>query len=215
MDQPEPRPRRRRPAERPAQILHAAERVFNRRGYDRATTREIAAEAGVSEGTLYNYFGSKRDILLALIDSVEESWQQDIERIRAETPAQTLEAAMAQLVAHRMRFVQEHPTTILTLQQAVLDPDVGRHLDAMIRRGQDDLIERFRALSASGALRPVNPFVAEEALASMIMGLTIGIELAAAGWHREPLPPEEIARALVDVLMNGLRARSEEERNLQ
>ena len=58
MDQPEPRPRRRRPAERPAQILDAAERVFNRRGYDRATTREIAAEAGVSEGTLYNYFPS-------------------------------------------------------------------------------------------------------------------------------------------------------------
>jgi AcrR family transcriptional regulator len=206
VDQPEPRPRRRRPAERPAQILDAAERVFNRRGYDRATTREIAAEAGVSEGTLYNYFGSKRAILLALIDSVGESWRQDIERIRAET----LEEAMAQLIAHRMRFVQEHPMTILTLQQAVLDPEVGRYLDAMVRRGQDDLMDRFRALSASGALRPVDPFVAEEALASMIMGLTIGIELAACGWHREPLPPEAIARALVDVLMNGLRARSEE-----
>jgi len=209
MDQPEPRPRRRRPAERPAQILDAAERVFNRRGYDRATTREIAAEAGVSEETLYNYFPSKRAMLLALIDSIGESWRQDIERIQAET----LEDAMAQLIAHRMRFAQEHPTTILTLQQAVLDPEVGRHLDAMIRRGQDDLMDRFRALSASGALRPVDPFVAEEALASMIMGLTIGIELAAAGWHREPLPPEEIARALVDVLMNGLRAKSEPERN--
>ena len=206
MDQPEYRPRRRRPAERPAQILDAAERVFNRRGYDRATTREIAAEAGVSEGTLYNYFGSKRAILLALIDSVGESWRQDIEHIRAET----LEEAMAQLIAHRMRFVQERPTTILTLQQAMLDPEVGRHLDAMVRRGQDDLMDRFRALSASGALRPVDPFVAEEALASMIMGLTIGIELAACGWHREPLPPEEIARALVDVLMNGLRAISQD-----
>ena len=209
MDQPEPRPRRRRPAERPAQILDAAERVFNRRGYDRATTREIAAEAGVSEETLYNYFPSKRAMLLALIDSIGESWRQDIERIQAET----LEDAMAQLIAHRMRFAQEHPTTILTLQQAVLDPEVGRHLDAMIRRGQDDLMDRFRALSASGALRPVDPFVAEEALASMIMGLTIGIELAAAGWHREPLPPEEIARALVDVLMNGLRAKSGPQRN--
>ena len=69
-EHPEPRPRRRRPAERPAQILSAADRVLNRRGYDRATTREVAAEACVSEGTLYNYFGSKRAILLALIDSV-------------------------------------------------------------------------------------------------------------------------------------------------
>jgi AcrR family transcriptional regulator len=203
---PEQMKPRRRPAERPAQILDAAERVFNQRGYDRATTREIAKQAGVSEGTLYNYFSSKRAMLLGLIDSVGESWRQDIERIEADT----FEDAMAQLIAQRMQFAKKHPTTILTLQQAMLDPEVGCHLDAMIRRGQDNLLERFRALSESGALRPVDPFAAEEALASMIMGLTIGIELAAAGWHREPLPPEEIARALVDVLMNGLRAKSEE-----
>ena len=209
MDQPEYRPRRRRPAERPAQILDAAECVCNRRGYDRATTREIAVEAGVSEGALYNYFDSKREILLALSDRVDNGWRQDTERLQAGT----LEEAMIQLIARRMHFAEEHPTTILTLRQAVLDPEVGRHLDATIRRGQDDLMERFRALSASGALRPVESFVAEEALASMIMGLTIGIELAAAGWHREPLSPEEIARALVDVLMNGLRAKSEQERN--
>jgi hypothetical protein len=80
----------------------------------------------------------------------------------------------------------------------------------MIRRGQGHLMDRFRALAASGELRPVDPFVAEEALASMIMGLTIGIELSLHGWHREPLSPEDIARALVDVLMNGLRAKTEE-----
>ncbi|MDQ1301150.1 MAG: hypothetical protein QG637_1071 [Chloroflexota bacterium] len=196
---------RRRPAERPAEILTAAEQVFSRRGYDRATTREIAAEAGVSEGSLYRYFAGKRAILLALIDRVGESWRQDIEHIQAES----IEEAVTQLIIHRLRFVQEHPTTILTLQQAVLDAEVGRHLDAMIRRGQDNLIDHFRALSASGALRPVDPFVAEEALTSMIRGLTIGIELSLRGWHREPLSSDEIARALVDVLMNGLRAKSE------
>ncbi len=197
---------RRRPAERPCEILLAAERVFSRRGYDRATTREIAAEAGVSEGSLYRYFASKRAILLALIDRVAESWRRDIEQIAA----QTLEEAIVQLIARRLRFAREHPTTILTLQQAVLDPEVGRHLEAMVRRGQDDLIARLEALIADGALRPVDPFVAEEALGSMIMGLTIGIELSLAGWHRQPLAPEEIARALADVLMNGLRARSDE-----
>jgi len=200
----ESQPVRRRPAERPAEILTAAERVFSRRGYDRATTREIAAEAGISEGSLYRYFTGKRAILLALIDRVGESWRQDIAQIRAGT----IEEAMTQLIIHRLRFVAEHPTTILTLQQAMLDPEVGQHLDTMIRRGQDDLIERFRGLSARGALRPVDPFVAEEAFASMIMGLTIGIELGGVGWHRNPLSPEDIARALVDILMNGLRAKT-------
>lgn len=194
-------PVRRRPAERPCEILLAAERVFSRRGYDRATTREIAAEAGISEGSLYRYFASKRAILLALIDRVAESWRQDIERIAADT----LEEAIVQLLAHRLRFARKHPTTILTLQQAVLDPEVGQHLDAMVRRGQDGLIARLGALIAEGALRPVDPFVAEEALGSMIMGLTIGIELSLAGWHRDPLAPETIAQAMADVLMNGLR----------
>lgn len=201
MDQP--KPCRRRPTERAAEILAAAERVFNRRGYDRATTREIAVEAGISEGNLYRYFASKRDILLALIDRVGESWRQDIAAIQADSFEETL----IQLIAHRLRFAHEHPTTILTLQQALLDPEVGQHLDTLVSQGQDNLMERFRALSASEILRPVDPFVAEEALGSMIMGLVVGIELAQRGLHRDPLTPEAIAHALVDLLMNGLRTR--------
>lgn len=202
MPRDEAQPVRRRPAERPCEILLAAERVFSRRGYDRATTREIAAEAGVSEGTLYNYFPNKRAILLALIDRINESWLRDIEQIQADTP----EDAIAQLIARRLRFVQEHPTTILTLQQALLDPEVGRHLDAAVRHGQSSLIERLRDLAARGALRAVDPVVAEEAIAGLIMGVAIGVELAAAGRGRELFSPEEIARRLADVLMNGLRA---------
>lgn len=203
VDQPAPKPGRRRPAERASEILAAAETVFNQRGYDRATTREIAAEAEISEGNLYRYFASKRDILLALIDRVGESWRQDLTAIQADSFEETL----IQLVTHRLRFANEHPTTILTLQQALLDPEVGQHLNALISRGQDNLMEQFRALAANGTLRPVDPFMAEEAFGSMIMGLVVGIEMAQRGLHRIPPAPEVTARALVDVLMNGLRAR--------
>ena len=59
--------RRRLPRrQREAQILDAATRVFASKGYRAATTREIAAEAGVSEGTIYNYFDSKYDLLIAM-----------------------------------------------------------------------------------------------------------------------------------------------------
>jgi len=56
--------------ERRRQILDAAAAVFARRGYHQARTREIAAEAGVAEGTIYNYFSTKRDLLLALIERI-------------------------------------------------------------------------------------------------------------------------------------------------
>jgi len=52
---------------RRAQILAAASRVFARQGFHRTTVREIAREAGLADGTIYLYFASKRELLLALL----------------------------------------------------------------------------------------------------------------------------------------------------
>ncbi|MCK4450178.1 MAG: helix-turn-helix transcriptional regulator, partial [Anaerolineae bacterium] len=43
---------------RRAQILDAAATMFAKKGFHRATTKEIAKAASVSPGTIYNYFGS-------------------------------------------------------------------------------------------------------------------------------------------------------------
>ena len=55
--------------ERRQQILDAAREVFTERGFARATTAEIARTAGIAEGTIYNYFGSKRDLFTELVKS--------------------------------------------------------------------------------------------------------------------------------------------------
>src|SRR5947209_3823254 len=52
---------------RRAQILAAASRVFARHGFHRATVRQVAQEAGIADGTVYLYFRSKRELLLALL----------------------------------------------------------------------------------------------------------------------------------------------------
>lgn len=52
---------------RRTQILDAAARVFAERGYHRTTVRDVAREAGIADGTIYLYFTSKQDLLLALI----------------------------------------------------------------------------------------------------------------------------------------------------
>ena len=52
---------------RRTQILDAAARVFADRGYHRTTVRDVAREAGIADGTIYLYFTSKQDLLLALI----------------------------------------------------------------------------------------------------------------------------------------------------
>jgi len=62
-----------------AVILDAALRTFVKRGYPKTKVAEIASEAGVAEGTLYNYFPSKEDLLLALFD---EKWSGIIDEIK-------------------------------------------------------------------------------------------------------------------------------------
>ena len=54
------------------EILEAALEVFKEYGYEKATTKKIAERAEVSEGTLYNYFENKRDILLNLFQIIKE-----------------------------------------------------------------------------------------------------------------------------------------------
>jgi AcrR family transcriptional regulator len=50
------------------QILAAALRCFSRDGFHNTTTADIVRESGVSQGTLYLYFATKDDIILALAD---------------------------------------------------------------------------------------------------------------------------------------------------
>lgn len=54
--------------ERRARIREAARAVFCRRGYQSATTREIAALARVANGTLFRYASNKRELLLMIIN---------------------------------------------------------------------------------------------------------------------------------------------------
>jgi len=81
-------------------ILDAALKTFVKRGYTETKVAEIASEAGVAEGTLYNYFQNKEGLLLALFD---EKWGGIIEGIRGkisrlDDPNKKLKAIFSQVV---------------------------------------------------------------------------------------------------------------------
>lgn len=56
--------------ERKSQILNAAEQVFTQKGIDLARMDDIADETGLSKGTLYLYFKSKDDLVIAILDRI-------------------------------------------------------------------------------------------------------------------------------------------------
>jgi len=56
-------------AKRQRSLIEAANAVFAEHGYDAATTREVAERAGCSEGLIHRYFGGKRGLLRAVMES--------------------------------------------------------------------------------------------------------------------------------------------------
>ena len=56
--------------ERTSQIINAAEDVFTKKGFDEARMDDIAEQTGLSKGTLYNYFKSKDDLIIAILDRI-------------------------------------------------------------------------------------------------------------------------------------------------
>ncbi|MFD9397554.1 TetR family transcriptional regulator [Streptomyces sp. NPDC060011] len=69
-----PRRRQARGERRITQLLEAAASVFCRSGYTGASTNAIAREAGVSPGTLYQFFPNKEAIAVGLSDQLLEHW---------------------------------------------------------------------------------------------------------------------------------------------
>jgi len=49
-------------------ILHVAAELFARQGYHATTVADIARAAGIAQGTVYLYFGSKKEVFSALVD---------------------------------------------------------------------------------------------------------------------------------------------------
>lgn len=66
--------------EKRARIINAALKEFARNGYEKASTNEIVKESDISKGSLFNYFNSKKELYLFLLDYVAEM----IEKIYAE-----------------------------------------------------------------------------------------------------------------------------------
>lgn len=195
--------RERRIAARTEQILQAAEAVFSQKGYERATTREIAEAADVSEGTLYNYFGSKSELL----DAVAQSFANTIAEEIADLEADNLQDMMAELLSARLRSGRERRLLMLFLFEARLNPDVHR---TFIQKALQQIIseteQRFRELIDLGVMRQVEPAVAARAISAMIMGFAALYEMGQYGKENNGISPQKWGEELTDLFLNGLRS---------
>lgn len=176
-------------------ILDSAVRVFAERGFFAARIREIAAGAGVAEGTIYLYFAGKEELLLtAFRDRVGEFVASVRDVLDSPEP---FEARLARFVRVQFETIEADPplaTVLLLESRATTQFYLGGVRDVLRRYAQaiDQLLENARQ---RGELRPD----ADIPLARrMLIGTLEEIELEwLLGDRQRPLAPqaERVAHA--------------------
>jgi len=141
-------------------VKEAAAEIFREKGYDAATTREIAERAGVASGTIFVYARDKRDLLMMVAnEELDALSSNEFGDVRLDS---TLLEQLMHLFGRRYEFWARDPkfsqSVIREAFHYTTDPaDCGPHMLAL-RAGQLELIEKIAAhiavLQRNGRIDP-------------------------------------------------------------
>jgi len=191
--------------QRKQQILDAAREVFSKKGFDKATTAEIAQTAGIAEGTIYNYYQSKRDLLLSLTANfvANESFAKLLEH----PPGADDTAFISSIIENRLSFTFDNVEWFFFLFAEVQrDPELRLQYAKQVVSPTLKLAEGyFASRIASGGLRPVNASVTARALAGIVMGLTLLYRIEGASSPLQAIPRQELVSELTNLILNGIQ----------
>ena len=105
-------------------LVEATARILVRQGFDKASTNRIAEVAGVSIGSLYQYFPSKEALVAAVIERHQQEIMQAVRGELAEIWALPVDEAMRKLVAIAVKAHRVDPKLHRVLSEQI--PRVGK-----------------------------------------------------------------------------------------
>ena len=188
-------------AARREQILNGATKVFAERGFHRAGVKEIAREAGVSEGTIYNYFEDKDALLSGIVHRLNETEQrgEDFQRAKEMDFQRFLEAYLHQ----RTSLILQNREVFRALLPELLVNDGPRelYLRQLVAPTMKIAEEYFQTMVENGRIRPVDAPLAVRTLAGTVVGLLVldllGDEEVKSRW-------QEIPEVVASIMSEGL-----------
>jgi len=185
-------------------ILRASAEVFRRRGYNRSTIEEIAAELFLTKAGVYHYFASKQQILENLCDHAMAAAERAVEvgdAAAAAAAGGSAERLRAMLWGYAQALMDEPAFTVLMRH---LD-EVGEASLADLQRRRKGIERRFRKVVETG--------IAEGTFAEVDAQVAVFGMIGAVNWiyaWYEPggrLPAEDVRAALVDLAIKGILVR--------
>ena len=190
------------------QILDAALKVFSEKGFEEATNAEIAGIAGIAPGTIYNYFPSKRELLVEVVKNflVTEQFLHLFEHA-GEMEYLTF---LSSVLDNRMDFIEDSVKTrmLLLMAEILRDPELREIYDRQVIRPVISRMEKFLEDRADeGEFRRVNPRIITRALGGMVLGMLLLTLLEGESSPLRKASREELASEIGQLVMNGIRQR--------
>lgn len=191
---PRKSPRQERSRRTVARILDAAAHVFHEQGYSAATTNDIADEAGVSIGSLYQYFPNKDALLVALTQQHIESATAGLVDLLGQLPAGTgFESILREVVDFLVEQHDLNELHVLVAHQAPRTHEISVELD----RAKAQLVDMSAGLLASAVPDPQRRLlVAQMVVATIDAGVHEVIIRATSGASRGAAIDLTVATAL-------------------
>jgi AcrR family transcriptional regulator len=188
-------------------ILEAAAQMFAEQGYARATTRALAAAAGVNEVTLFRHFGNKQNLFAAVVE--EYAGPALTATLQAEFTGEyrqdllTMGRQLLNLLLERRDAVR------LMLCEAEHFPEVREVMAQNPRRLRQVLSAYLQAEVAQGRVRRLHTEAAAQAFWGMFFAYSISLWLLDEAVQPE-LDPEELVTQFVDIFVRGTVNREED-----
>jgi AcrR family transcriptional regulator len=186
-------------------LLDAAAQAFAEHGYHQTPIDSVSELAGVSKGTIYNYFSSKDDVLRVLI---QEACQLASGAATATPDAASTETRLQAFVEGNLQWAQRHKPLALLFARQLLAGDA--RIKALIATAAAPCIEKVAAILQAGAKR--GELVADappEELALTFIALTNMLLLQSwDGLTRWP-PPAQLPATATSLFLHGIAPRED------
>jgi len=194
--------------DRREQIIDAAMRVFAQKGFNKATNKDIAREAGITAGLIYHYFESKEAVLKAIIEA--RSPLRVINSLPAEVIAQPPAIFFRFLILQVLNIVEGEQFVQLMrvfLPEAVYNPQMSQVLSGAIQRAIGFLGAYLKAKIEAGELRYADPELIPQVLVGSVMAFVLRRRIICDPQALR-YTHEQIADVVVDTVLKGLFPRS-------
>ena len=198
-----------KPKSRKDRIMETALRIFAEKGFQNTTITEISKEAGVSEATVYEYFGTKEDLLFAIPEKITNETLEESSRVIPYI--KNVEEKIRAILLFYVQLYQTNPhysaLVLLQLMSNKRFRETPAH--AAIRKSSHSLLDCIKAGIEDGTFKKdSNPYL----IRSMLMGT---IEHLFIHWHMQGMPKRKPGLAdmldpLIEIIFNGIRARKED-----